>query len=120
MSQGRTHSGKISEMILNFAWEAAIQQLRLMRAAKERPKLGALQRWVRECDAAGTNDPAALRVLDGILRTSTPELVRDGPEGVPGVRDANGVILRFPQFEAIRGTLSAPQRALEMGVSESP
>jgi hypothetical protein len=38
------------------------------------PKLGAVQRWVRECDAKG-GDALALRVLDGILRTAAPEQV---------------------------------------------
>lgn len=38
-----------------------------------RPKLGALQRWVRECDATSTpdgepGDAGALRCLDMILR----------------------------------------------------
>ena len=50
--------------------------------------------------------------------TSTPELVSEGPSGVEGVRDQNGVVLRFPQFQAVPYTLSTPQRANSMGVSE--
>ena len=38
-----------------------------------RPKLGALQRWVRQVDAAGTDDPMALEVLDAMLRVVAPE-----------------------------------------------
>ena len=40
-----------------------------------RPKLGAEQRWVRQLDSAGTDDPLALGVLDGILRLCAPEAI---------------------------------------------
>ena len=40
-----------------------------------RPKLGAVQRWVRQIDAAGTHDPLAIEVLDAILRVVAPEAI---------------------------------------------
>jgi len=75
--QAKTATGKVSEMISSFAWEQALIELRSMRNRGEIPKLGSVQRWVRECDAAGTSDPLALRVLDAILRTASPEMVAD-------------------------------------------
>ena len=52
-----------------------------MRIRKQRPKLGALRRWTRECDAASTadgseGDKELLSVLDAIMRM-TEEVVED-------------------------------------------
>ena len=44
-------------------WEAAVQQLAIMRKASMVPMLGSVQRWVRACDAA-EHDPVMLRMLD--------------------------------------------------------
>jgi len=85
----------ISAMIDNGVYEQAISTLRNVRMRQEeyhskrkqqsstqssnnlylRPKLGTVQRWVRQVDAAGTNDPLALAVLDGILRICSPESI---------------------------------------------
>lgn len=51
-----------------------------MRTRGQVPKLGALQRWVRDCDAASAKngafgDPVVLRVLDSMLRTVDPSMV---------------------------------------------
>ena len=53
----------------------ALCALEEMRQSKQLPKLGALQRWVRECDAAGDDDSEALLLLDSILRTADPAQV---------------------------------------------
>jgi len=61
------------------------------------PKLGALQRWVRECDAVLTpsmtqeEEGRVWQVLDAILRTTQPEMIakhQDTHEGIlkPGSR----------------------------------
>ena len=88
---------EISAQIENGCWELAINTLRNVRKKQEeyyasakmqansvegrtnttdadylRPKLGSVQRWVRQIDAAGTNDPLAIGVLDGILRIVAP------------------------------------------------
>jgi hypothetical protein len=80
----------ISEMIEHGAYGAAVAALRSLREMQPyessgsgacpslndyRPKLGALQRWVREIDAAGTDDPLALEVLDAMLRVVAPEAI---------------------------------------------
>ena len=88
---------EISAQIENGCWELAINTLRNVRKKQEeyyatakkqansvegrtnttdanylRPKLGSVQRWVRQIDAAGTNDPFAIGVLDAILRLVVP------------------------------------------------
>jgi hypothetical protein len=87
----------ITEQIENGAWDKAVITLRNLERIEEikrlmhetsgddgandassgqyRPKLGALQRWVREIDAAGTDDPLALEVLDAMLRVVAPESI---------------------------------------------
>jgi hypothetical protein len=89
---------EISAQIENGAWEMAVNTLRNVRRRQEehhaimrgdgegmakkcsandylRPKLGAVQRWVRQVDAAGTEDSLALCVLDAILRVVSPETI---------------------------------------------
>ena len=90
---------EISAQIENGCWELAINTLRNVRKKQEeynatakkqavekstntntdanylRPKLGSVQRWVRQIDAAGTNDPLAIGVLDAILRLVAPEAI---------------------------------------------
>ena len=66
----------------------ALVLLSEMQIRGQTPKLGALQRWVRECDAVLTPEMTeeeqdkVWRVLDSILRTTQPELIggsaRDG------------------------------------------
>ena len=92
-------TSEISDQIENGAYEQAISTLRNVRMRQEeyhskrkqqsstqssndnidvnylRPKLGTVQRWVRQVDAAGTNDPLAIGVLDGILRICSPESI---------------------------------------------
>ncbi|OZJ04572.1 hypothetical protein BZG36_02757 [Bifiguratus adelaidae] len=78
--QGTTLSGRISDALTDGRWADALGALTEMRARGQVPKLGALQRWVRDCDAASARDgtfgnPQVLRVLDSILRTADPALV---------------------------------------------
>lgn len=88
----------ICKQIEHGAWDTAVATLRNLRRIQDlelliqqtnggngtpdssslcryRPKLGSLQRWVREIDAAGTDDPLALELLDAILRVVAPESV---------------------------------------------
>lgn len=62
---------------------------------EQMPKLGALQRWVRECDAVLTPSMSQIeenrvwQVLDAILRTTQPEMIaKDSEDGAlkPGSR----------------------------------
>ncbi|CAO3566071.1 unnamed protein product [Mortierella alpina] len=77
---GQTPIGRISDALVDGRWNDAMTALEEMRTRKQVPKLGALQRWVRDCDAASAKsgafgDPVVLRVLDSMLRTVDPLMV---------------------------------------------
>ncbi|KAK9721878.1 hypothetical protein K7432_003107 [Basidiobolus ranarum] len=78
---GTTQSGRISDALTDGRWGDAMIALEEMRSRNKVPKLGALQRWVRDCDAASAKeggtfgDVHVLRVLDSILRTADPSMV---------------------------------------------
>ncbi|KAF9200807.1 hypothetical protein BGZ49_008947 [Haplosporangium sp. Z 27] len=77
---GQTPIGRISDALVDGRWNDAMTALEEMRNRGQVPKLGALQRWVRDCDAASAKngafgDPVVLRVLDSMLRTVDPSMV---------------------------------------------
>ncbi|KAK3833565.1 MAG: hypothetical protein J3R72DRAFT_388705 [Linnemannia gamsii] len=77
---GQTPIGRISDALVDGRWNDAMSAMEEMRAKGQVPKLGALQRWVRDCDAASAKngefgDPVVLRVLDSMLRTIDPSMV---------------------------------------------
>ncbi|KAF9212342.1 hypothetical protein BGZ59_006891 [Podila verticillata] len=77
---GQTPIGRISDALVDGRWNDAMVALEEMRTRGQVPKLGALQRWVRDCDAASAKngafgDPVVLRVLDSMLRTVDPTMV---------------------------------------------
>ncbi|ORY52358.1 hypothetical protein BCR33DRAFT_655362 [Rhizoclosmatium globosum] len=77
---GSSLAGKVSDAISDQRWQDAMDVLSEMRAQKQFPKLGALQRWVRDCDAAANTttqqrDQVVMRVLDAVLRTADPTTV---------------------------------------------
>ncbi|KIM78401.1 hypothetical protein PILCRDRAFT_586744 [Piloderma croceum F 1598] len=72
---GSSLTSRISSALSGDRWTDAKVLLAEMRIRKQRPKLGALQRWTRECDAASTADGSegdreVLSVLDAIMRTA--------------------------------------------------
>jgi hypothetical protein len=78
---GSSLTSKISSALAGNRWTDAKVLLAEMRIRKQRPKLGALQRWTRECDAASTadgseGDKEVLSVLDAIMR-SAEDVVED-------------------------------------------
>eukprot|EP01113_Clastostelium_recurvatum_P032326 TRINITY_DN4139_c0_g1_i2.p1 TRINITY_DN4139_c0_g1~~TRINITY_DN4139_c0_g1_i2.p1 ORF type:complete len:540 (+),score=116.92 TRINITY_DN4139_c0_g1_i2:92-1711(+) len=85
VSSGNSLTGRISDALADSRWNDALVALAEMRERKQTPKLGALQRWVRDCDAVQggstsapaslDGDPQVLRVLDAILRTADPSMV---------------------------------------------
>ncbi|KAI8585566.1 hypothetical protein BDZ88DRAFT_432262 [Geranomyces variabilis] len=87
---GTTLSGRVSDALADGRWNDALVLLAEMRERGMVPKLGALQRWVRDCDAVSGPDGGlkgqgeVLRVLDAILRTADPEMV---PRGNGDVED---------------------------------
>lgn len=72
---GNSLTSRISSALSGNRWTDAKVLLAEMRIRKQRPKLGALQRWTRECDAASPADGSegdreVLSVLDAIMRTA--------------------------------------------------
>ncbi|WVR07993.1 hypothetical protein IAU60_005036 [Kwoniella sp. DSM 27419] len=70
---GTSLTSKISTALQDYRFTDALVYLFEMYIRQLPPKLGALQRWVRECDATSEadgspGDPEALRCLDMILR----------------------------------------------------
>lgn len=89
LTSGTSLTSKISTALRDYRFEDALILLYEMFVRKIPPKLGALQRWVRECDATSTvdtaADPDAMRCLDLILRIAgghvSPERAGAGMEG---------------------------------------
>mmetsp|Transcript_30895 Transcript_30895/g.49851 ORF Transcript_30895/g.49851 Transcript_30895/m.49851 type:complete len:482 (+) Transcript_30895:124-1569(+) len=65
----------VSDALRDRRWSDATCALEKMRQRKQIPKLGSVQRWVRDCDAAADDDSQAMRVLDSVLRTADPSQV---------------------------------------------
>lgn len=94
-------TGAVSEALRNRQWREALEALSQLR---EPPPLGALQRWVRDCDAAGTlgtEVDVPLRVLDQVLRVTSPGLV--SPVSPPGCTlvSEKGAVRWFAPFAAV-------------------
>jgi len=89
---GSSLTSKTSSALVDGRWTDAKVFLAEMRIRNQRPKLGALQRWTRACDAASTADGSegdreVLGVLDAIMRTAGDAMedinpVRRHPEWV--------------------------------------
>ncbi|BFZ64927.1 hypothetical protein YB2330_006083 [Saitoella coloradoensis] len=74
---GNSLTARLSSALEAGAWTDARVLLAEMKIRGIKPKLGALQRWVRECDAAGVGveggwSEEVMTVLDGILRVCQP------------------------------------------------
>ncbi|SDA01382.1 BZ3500_MvSof-1268-A1-R1_Chr10-1g02614 [Microbotryum saponariae] len=70
---GTSLTSRISSALSQSRYTDALVLLSEMRIREQQPKLGALQRWVRECDCASRADGSfgdqdVLKVLDAILR----------------------------------------------------
>ncbi|BGP20042.1 hypothetical protein JCM10213_002076 [Rhodosporidiobolus nylandii] len=77
---GNSLSSRISAALTQHRHVDALVLLAEMRIRGQHPKLGALQRWTRELDAASRSDGSfgdemALKVLDGVLRTCNEHLI---------------------------------------------
>ena len=94
---GNSLTSRISSALVDQRHVDALVLLAEMVIREQVPKLGALQRWVRECDAVLTpsmsqeEEGRVWQVLDAILRTTQPEMIakhQDTDEGVlePGSR----------------------------------
>jgi hypothetical protein len=70
---GASLTSRISAALQDYRFSDALVLLFEMHVRRLTPKLGAIQRWVRECDATSApdgspGDPVAFRCLDMILR----------------------------------------------------
>ncbi|GAA5944826.1 hypothetical protein JCM3775_007320 [Rhodotorula graminis] len=75
---GNSLSSRISAALTHHRHVDALVLLAELRIRDQHPKLGALQRWVRDCDAASRSDGSfgddmVLRVLDAVLRCTNGE-----------------------------------------------
>jgi len=83
---GRSLGGRISDALQSKDYLLARHLLEEMKQKQIVPKLGSLQRWVRECDAAfsvngtkaaDTEQNDVLRVLDAMIRCTQADVVRE-------------------------------------------
>ncbi|KAK4695319.1 hypothetical protein P7C70_g8568, partial [Phenoliferia sp. Uapishka_3] len=89
---GNTLTSRISAALSSSRHTDALVLLSELKLRKLVPKLGALQRWVRDCDAASRSDGSfgdaeVLRVLDGILRSTMSEVGEEEQEPVKRMED---------------------------------
>lgn len=102
---GASLTSRISAALRDYRFTDALVLLFEMHARGLPPKLGALQRWVRECDATsnpdGTpGDPEALRCLDMILRIAGDT----GPEARErGDGEVSRALVKRPRVWTARG-----------------
>ncbi|KAH9476056.1 hypothetical protein JR316_0011626 [Psilocybe cubensis] len=94
---GNSLTSRISKALIDQRHIDALVLLAEMAIREQVPKLGALQRWVRECDAvlspkmSKQEENRVWQVLDAILRTTQPEMIAqsstsDGGKIEPGSR----------------------------------
>ncbi|GAA5824990.1 hypothetical protein JCM3770_001825 [Rhodotorula araucariae] len=84
---GNSLSSRISAALTQHRHLDALVLLSELRIRQQHPKLGALQRWVRDCDAASRSDGSfgdemVLRVLDAVLRCTNGEPEPGSEEGL--------------------------------------
>lgn len=72
-------SSRISSAFRNRDWPLALSLLRRMAQSDERPKLGAIQRWVRDCDLA--TQPAPLVPVSTMASDPTDDAADGGADG---------------------------------------
>lgn len=81
----------------------ALVLLSELRLRRQQPKLGALQRWVRDCDAASRSDGSfgdetVLTVLDAILRCTNGEPELEEGEGNSELKGGKGPVVRQDEW----------------------
>jgi hypothetical protein len=94
---GSTLIGKISDSLHDQRWDEALEYLHQLAQSpqQQKLKLGTLQRWVRDCDAAASKvqksfnvgdgdngastvlkrDSKIMKVLDAVLRVADPSMI---------------------------------------------
>ncbi|KDR79257.1 hypothetical protein GALMADRAFT_223491 [Galerina marginata CBS 339.88] len=125
---GTSLTSRISSALIDQRHVDALVLLSEMAIRGQVPKLGALQRWVRECDAVLTpvmsqdEENRVWQVLDAILRTTQPEMIAPARLGSGGKDEDEGELkagtrLRWykpfsvdPGFSTFQKTAPTPLR----------
>lgn len=116
LSSGTSLTSRISSALIDRRHVDALVLLSEMEIREQVPKLGALQRWVRECDAVLTpsmsqeDENRVWQVLDAILRTTQPELIQSHTEA-GGILKPGTRVRWYEPFTTERA-VSAPQKAV--------
>ncbi|OCF43875.1 hypothetical protein I317_02318 [Kwoniella heveanensis CBS 569] len=102
---GASLTSKISAALQDYRFTDALIYLFEMYERRLPPKLGALQRWVRECDATSAadgshGDPEAMRCLDMILRIANMSTEKAAGAGGEKVLGTSGVAELDPAMDA--------------------
>ncbi len=102
-------TAKVSELLFAGNQDHAVLVLDQMAQKSIRPKLGAVQRWVRQVDAAGLSDFHAIRTLSAILRTFTPLVTLPETLLSSGIFvNAERTVRKFPAFTGSCATETTP------------
>lgn len=101
---GTSLVSRISAALTDQRYQDALVLLAEMRIRQQRPKLGTLQRWVRETDAILTptmsqeDQNQVWETLDAILRATQPSLIALPSSGDQGVLEEGSRVRFFPPF----------------------
>jgi hypothetical protein len=103
-------SSKVSDAFRRHEWSTVIRLLRQMEATSEVPKLGSMQRWVRDCDLAAQSE----RVSSQVLQNQNHKEERDDEDennkvvgGNDGLQVSNESSYSSPCTERSRGNNTA-------------
>ena len=106
---GNSLTSRISSALIDQRHVDALVLLAEMVIREQVPKLGALQRWVRECDAVLTptmsqaDENRVWQVLDAILRTTQPEMVAHPTENDSGALKPGSRLRWYEPFTVTPG-----------------
>ncbi|ORY30191.1 hypothetical protein BCR39DRAFT_529889 [Naematelia encephala] len=122
---GSSLTSKISTALQDYRFTDALIFLFEMYTRRLPPKLGALQRWVRECDATSSadgeiRDPDAMKCLDLILRIANT--TSQDPRSIGNI-DGGSIITRNPVWVArppIDGEINIWERMQRGSLFDAP
>ncbi|KZT41951.1 hypothetical protein SISSUDRAFT_1069674 [Sistotremastrum suecicum HHB10207 ss-3] len=115
---GSSLTSRISSALVDHRHVDALVLLSEMQIRRQIPKLGALQRWVRECDGVLTPEmdkeeqDMVWAVLDAILRTTQPDFIArlTGGESGQGKVQNGSRLIWYPPFHTPRHATRASDK----------
>ncbi|KAI0048548.1 hypothetical protein FA95DRAFT_1034289 [Auriscalpium vulgare] len=127
---GTSLTSRISSALIDGRFVDCLVHLAELRIRNQKPKLGALQRWVRECDAASigkAQGEIVWDVLEAILRTTTdtpptPPSSSSSSSPRPAVSSGGSVSPVMPHEPWLGGTLDGARiwQQVEAGTLVTP